>query len=552
MLEKLHIKNFAIIEEITLEFKNNLSVITGETGAGKSILLGALELILGKRAQHSDILNKEEKCTVEATFSIAKNASVNELLIGNDIEVYSDLIIRREINANGRSRSFLNDTPVKLELLILAGNHIVDMHRQFDNYELLQQDEQLKLIDTFLQLNEERSNYQNSFNQYQKVSKLLEENKEDTKRAKSEQDYLEFVWQELNELPLADNNIEDWTNELELLENAQNIKATLHQSANILQHNEQSLISSLQQISKETGQFANLSEDINSIQSRLLSSIEELKDIAAEIEIQQSSINTDEEHLRKLSDKLELANKLLHKHNAQSTVELLEIKQQFQLKLEKINNSDTALNRLTEQKTLLENKCDSEAKKLSKKRVKGILRFSKEINDLLPNLGFVNASFEIQHSFTETRLNGIDEISFLFDANGIGKLTELRKSISGGEMSRIMLAIKSLLAHSSDMPCMIFDEIDTGISGETALKIGGVIKELAKKHQVICISHLPQIAAKANQHLYIFKESDNTIQQTKAKYLTAGEKVEAIAKMLSGKNNSQSAILAAKELLGDN
>lgn len=550
MLLKLVVKNFAIIDELSIDFDNNLSVITGETGAGKSILLGALELILGKRANHSVILNKDEKCVVEAVFEVASSSKINTILSLKEFEVFSDLILRREINPNGRSRAFINDTPAKIEDLESIGGLLVDMHRQFDNYELLQPIEQLYIIDDFLQLNEERNNYTASFKEFAKLSREYELKKQEVINAKAEQDYLQFVFNEIEELQLKSNEIESWSNQLNLLENAQSIKENLLISADQLRNNEQSIIGALQNIAKETGAHANISTELEEIYNRLNSTIEELKDISAEIEIQEEQISTDPEQLNIISEKVELANKLLLKHNAQNTEELISIRDSFADKLENINRSDSDISSLHSQIDLLKNKCTSESEKLSKKRISGIKKFIKQVNKTLPELGFVKAKFDIQHSFKDMNLQGIDDLKFLFDANNTGKLQELRKAISGGEMSRIMLIIKSLLAHTTDMPCMIFDEIDTGISGETALKVGKVLQDLSAKHQVISITHLPQIAAQAKQHLFVYKDMQKETNFTSIKKLSETERVEAIAQMLSGKQGSETAKLAAKELMG--
>ena len=552
MLLKLVVKNFAIIDKLSIDFENNLSVITGETGAGKSILLGALELILGKRANHSVILNKEEKCVVEAVFDVSPSSNINSILDKKEFEIYPDLIIRREISPAGRSRAFINDTPAKLEDLETVGSLLVDMHRQFDNYELLQPIEQLFIIDNFLQLNEERNNYTTSFKELNELVKELEVKKTEASKSKAEQDYLEFVVNEISELQLESNEIEEWNKQLSLLENAQSIKEMLLSSADQLRNNEQSILGALQLISKQVGQHNGISTELDTIYNRLLSTIEELKDISSEIEIQEEQISTDNEQLHIITEKVELSNKLLLKHNIQNTKELIEIREEFSQKLDNIKHADSDMDTLSKQIEILKGKCHSESEKLSKKRISGIKKFVKQINTMLPDLGFVQAKFDIQHSFKEMNTAGIDEIAFLFDANNTGQLQELRKSISGGEMSRIMLAIKSLLANTTDMPCMIFDEIDTGISGETALKVGHVLKELSLKHQVISITHLPQIAAQAKNHLFVYKDTSKQQRFTTVKKLKKEERVKAIAEMLSGKQDSQTAMLAAKELLGNN
>jgi len=552
MLTKLAVKNFAIIEELTLDFENNLTVITGETGAGKSILLGALELILGKRANHSVILNQNEKCLVEAYFSTPKHSRVNEILTANDIEIFSDIIIRREISPNGRSRAFINDTPTKLELLQEVGSLLVDMHRQFDNYELLRPTEQLLFLDHYLQLDEERTLFQTNFETYRKLHKELQSEIELANKAKAEKDYLEFVWNEIDELQLSESKIEDWTQKLELLENAQYIKMSLLEAVQVIQNSEPSVIEKLKETSKNLGQFSSASAAISSLHERITTVIEELKDISTDLEIEEENVTADEEQQQDISEKVDLANKLLHKHNVQTSSELLAIGNTFEKKLNQIESSSHTIEILSKKVSDIFDKCKIQSEKISKKRVKGMKKFSQDLNTLLPNLGFVNAQFDITHSFCELSLNGIDEINFLFDANNVGKLSEMRKSISGGEMSRIMLAIKSLLANQSEMPCLLFDEIDTGISGETALKVGRILQQLSKGHQVISITHLPQIAAKANHHLFVSKEEKLGKQLTQVKKLSTIEREKTIAKMLSGKNKSKSALLAAKDLLHNN
>lgn len=554
MLQKLYIKNFAIINELHQDWDDNLSVITGETGAGKSILLGAVELILGNRVDHSVILNKEEKCVIEALFKVSKSSHVNKLLVEKEFEVYDDLIIRREINPGGRSRAFINDTPARLEDLAIVGKHLINLHRQFENYDLLQRSEQIAILDEYLHLNEEKSNYQQTFSELKLEKKKLVDLKEGVQKAKAEQDYLQFVFDEIEELQLKGSEIEVWEKKLNLLENAQQIKEQLLNAADILLNNDQSIIASLQMITKELKNYSSSSEEIDKLVSRLSSTVEELKDISTELEIQESGINTDEEQLQITSEKLEKANKLLLKHQVNNTSDLIKLHQDFSDKLLSINNIDGNLSALINKVELLNARAKSEAEKLSKKRLTGLKKFAKAINNALPALGFTVAKFDIEHSFKEMNRNGVDEIDFRFDANNTGTLQPIVKAISGGEMSRVMLIIKSLLAHSSEMPCMIFDEIDTGISGETALKVGKVLKELATKHQVISITHLPQIAAQAQQHLFVYKKlvDKNSNQQTKIKKLNQPERASALAEMLSGKKDSQSALQAAQDLLKSN
>lgn len=554
MLQKLYIKNFAIINELHQEWDDNLTIITGETGAGKSILLGAVELILGNRLDHSSILNKEEKCVIEAQFKISEFSHINKILLEKEFEVYDELIIRREINPAGRSRSFINDTPARLEDLSTIGKSLISLHRQFENYDLLQRTEQIAIIDDYLLLNEEKLNYQNTFVELSHEKKKLFSLTENAKKAKAEQDYLQFVFDEIEELQLQGSEIENWESRLNLLENAQQIKEQLLNSADILLNNDQSIIEALQLITKELKNYAHTSKEIDAISQRLVSSIEELKDIATELEIQESNISTDEEELQITTDRLEKANKLLLKHNSTSTNDLIKLREEFSEKLLSITNLDGDITRITNKVTILSARAKSESEKLSKKRVKGIKKFMEAVNKMLPELGFMNAKFDVEHSFKEMSKTGIDEIDFRFDANNTGKLQPIVKAISGGEMSRVMLIIKSLLAHSTEMPCMIFDEIDTGISGETALKVGGVLKALALKHQVISITHLPQIAAQAQQHLFVFKQAETKKggQQTNIRKLNHKERIEIIAEMLSGKKDSDTAIKAAKDLLKSN
>lgn len=554
MLQKLYIKNFAIIKELHQDWKDNLTIITGETGAGKSILLGAVELILGNRLDHTSILNKDEKCIIEAHFKIAEKASVNKILIQKEFEVFDELIIRREINPAGRSRAFINDTPARLEDLAKIGKHLINLHRQFDNYDLLQRGEQMAILDDYLQLNDYRANYQKTFADLNKAQKELSSLTAEAQKAKAEQDYMQFVFDEIDELQLKGNEIESWESKLLLLENAQQIKEQMLNSADVLINNEQSVVDSLQVISKELKNYTDSADEIKSISERLVSAIEELKDIATELEIQESNISTDEEELQIITERLEKANKLLLKHSATNTAELIKLRDEFSEKLLSITTIGGNMAAASSRVDLLTSQAKIEAEKLSKKRVKGIKQFMKAVNAMLPDLGFTNAKFDIEHSFKEMSNNGIDEIEFQFDANNTGTLQPIVKAISGGEMSRVMLIIKSLLAHSSEMPCMIFDEIDTGISGETALKVGGVLKELANKHQVISITHLPQIAAQADQHLFVYKKADTkkNDQQTSIRELEKEERVQIIAEMLSGKRDSDSATRAAQDLLQRN
>lgn len=552
MLCNLVINNFAIIDELSIDFENNLTVITGETGAGKSILLGALELVLGKRANHSVILNKEKKCSIEATFKVKKSSQVNDLLQQKEFEVFDDLIIRREISPNGRSRSFINDTPAKLEDLQLLGLHIIDLHKQFDSYELLQSVEQLNLLDTFLQLIEERAHYTATYTAYQDLSKELATKKENASKAKAEEDYLNFIYDEIVNLQLEKNTIEDWSNKYTLLENAQSIKETFLSAVYQISNSEPSIIEVLQSITKELEQHAGASKEIESLLDRLQSTTEELKDISAEFEIQETQIEHDDSKLTDLSANLELSNKLLLKHNVQSTADLIAIRENLSDQLENANRLTVDITDLEQKQKSLEAKCHEQAKQISKKRIEGSKQFVLAMNKLLPKLGFMNAIFDVEHNFTELGINGIDSIDFLFDANNRDSLQTLRKAVSGGEMSRIMLAIKSLLANKSDMPCLIFDEIDTGISGETALKVGRTLKELGRNHQVICITHLAQIAAHGKQHFYVQKVNRKKSGQTSVRRLNEFDRVEVLAQMLSGTPKSDHALQTAQELLESN
>lgn len=359
MLQKLYIKNFAIINEIQLEFQKGLSIITGETGAGKSILLGALELILGQRADHTVVLNPSEKCIVEAQFQTNENALINQYLQQNDFEVFHDIIIRREINANGRSRAFINDSPARLEDLATISQYLVDLHRQFDNYDLLQKNEQLAIIDDYLSLNKERENFQQQYQQLLRVQQELQEKSLAAKNAKAEQDYLQFIFEEIDALQLRGNEIEEWEQELSILENAQEIKDILLQGADLLRHNEQAILDKLQILAKRIKQYAHLSSELGDLDNRLNSSIEELKDISTELEIQESKLNTDDERIFYLREKLELANKLLLKHQLSDTQGLIAFGEEISNKLFAITTIDSNIEELQNQHSLLKNTCAS-------------------------------------------------------------------------------------------------------------------------------------------------------------------------------------------------
>lgn len=549
MLTSLSIQNYAIIDELEIEFSGKLNVITGETGAGKSIIVGALGLILGERADSTALVNKEKKCIVEGVFDEAGKKEIKKFLAENDFDSNDELVVRREISANGKSRAFINDTPVTLAQLNELSSLLVDLHQQFDTLEVGESNFQREVLDALAGHYNMLEEYQAGFRQWQQLKKETEELKTQKQQFDKEADYNRFQFTELEEAGLKENELEEIDAELKLLNNSEGIKAALSKVYFELKENETPVVQQLKILLNQLNTYASYHPDLPPLLQRLQSTQIELQDIADDVDRISSHINYDPERIEQISERLSLGYKLQKKHGVNSTNELLVIQQQLEEKLQAVLNIDEAIL----QKEKESNKLLTEATKLATKiadgRRKQVKPFEDKVNKLLAQVGMPNARLKVDIKPAELSLAGIDAIEFLFDANKSGQFQPVRKVASGGELSRLMLCIKSLVAQSIDLPTLIFDEIDTGISGEAARQVGIIMKDLAAKRQVICITHQPQIAGKADAHFFVYKEIVKNAVKTNIRRLTTEERITTIAQMLSGEKPTAAAIENAREML---
>jgi DNA repair protein RecN (Recombination protein N) len=554
MLQQLHIHNYAIIDSLEINFSSHLNIITGETGAGKSILMGALNLILGERADTSVLLNKEKKCFIEGIFKTAR-PSVKDFLQKNELDCEAEMLIRREISSNGKSRAFINDTPVTLSQLKQLSSLIVDLHQQFDTLELNSNDFQREVIDALAGNGKLIEQYQAIFKKYRIVLQELEKLRLAQSTANKEFDYNQFLFDELEEANFQENEIENIDAEIKLMSHAENIKSILTDIYFQLEESEQPIVQQIKSINQKLQSIQNLYPEIKSLNERLVSLQIELADISFEIDVVNNKVNYDEEKINTLNDRMATGYSLLKKHNVHTTQQLIEIKGHLEDELKKVTNLAESI----AEKEKISQQYFAEAlnlaKTISAKRQNEIKPFEEKVNKLLTQVGMPNAKIKVEIKEAET-LNsfGNNTIEFLFNANlsSANKQFELlRKVASGGELSRLMLSIKSLVAKSVQLPTLIFDEIDSGISGEAARQVGIIIKELSEAHQIISITHQPQIAAKANTHFFVYKEIKDDKIITAIKVLNPDERITAIATMLSGKKPTAAAFENARELIAN-
>ena len=553
MLQKLFIQNYAIITEIEINFSDKLNIITGETGAGKSILMGALSLILGERADTTVLLNKDKKCFIEGSFN-TKHSLVKNYLKENDLDPDSyrddEIVIRREIAPNGKSRAFINDTPVNLNQLKKLSSLLVDLHQQFDTLELGDNDFQREVIDALANHAGDINQYQSVYKKYLSAKKELEEWKQQQSTANKELDYHKFLFKELDEAGFKENELEEAESDLKVMSNAENIKATLTKIYFQLQESEQPVVQQIKSLNNQLQTLSNFHSDITSLIERLHSAQIELQDIADEVDRLNDSVKYNADKINILNDRLALGYRLLKKHNVQTTNELLAIKEDLQKQLDKVLNLDENIAKKEKEVTEYFQQAQKIAEKISVSRQKQIKPFEEKVNKILAHVGMPNAKIKVQVKFKDLNIFGQDEIEFLFDANKT-RFEPLRKVASGGELSRLMLSIKSLVAKSVQLPTLIFDEIDSGISGEAARQVGIIMKDLSNAHQVIAITHQPQIAAKASAHYFVYKEIRDDKIVTSIKLLNQDERITAIATMLSGERPTAAAFENAREMIGN-
>lgn len=549
MLLELQIQNYAIIDHLEISFHRGLNIITGETGAGKSILMGALSLILGERADPNVVLNKEKKCFVEGVFQVGLKPSVTLFLKENDLDPSEDLVIRREINVNGKSRAFVNDTPVTLSQLQELSIRLVDLHRQFDTLSLGESGFQMAVMDAMAGNESLLGNYRTAYRQWQENNKELATLLDQKQKENRERDYHQFLFNELEESGFKPDELEELEAEMQLQQHAEGIKSALANVYEQLLGQDQPVVQLLRQLSNQLIQHAQQYPQLKDIAGRLHAAQVELDDVAGETANMNDRIHHDPDRLQKVEERLNTGYKLLKKHGVRTTAELLEIMDDLSGKLLAGEQLDVRISELEKNQEITSAAMRRYAAELAASRKKQVLPFEKRVNGLLEQVGMPNARIKIQLETAEPDLNGTDSIDFLFDANKSNQFLPIRKVASGGELSRLMLCIKSLVAGKMDLPTLIFDEIDSGISGEASRQVSVILKNLSADRQVICITHQPQIAGKADRHLYVYKESAGRTVRTGIRQLEEQERITAIAMMLGGEKPSAAAIENAKEMI---
>lgn len=549
MLQKLSILNYALIDSLDIEFDKGLNIITGETGAGKSIILGALSLILGQRAESKYFFNQGKKCIIEGVFLLS-DEKLKSTFEANDIDFFEENTLRREISIDGKSRSFINDTPVNLSTLKLIGENLIDIHSQHATQEINDVSFQLLIIDSLANHGSLLSSYRSGFKKLKQDQSLVKELILKADEARSKQDYEQFLFNELEQAELKEGEQEDLEQELERLTHAESIKRNLLSTIALLNENEISASSLLKEASLQLQSIEKFDPSINVLYERLRSSLIELKDIADETSIIEGKTLHSAERLAIIQQRLDLLYTLQQKHRVADLDALIAVQQKLEDSLNQLVSSDEQIEALKKEIDQLKTELTKQAQKLSTNRKAAIKLVETATAKTLQQVGMPNAKLIFNQQVTaDLNKDGQDDLELLFSANAGQAAAPVNKVASGGELSRLMLAIKSLLAKHTSLPTLIFDEIDTGISGETALKVGEVIAELGVHMQILSITHLPQIAAKGNSHYFVYKNEDKQKTTTGIRKLNAEERVAAIAEMLSGKNPGASALQNAKELL---
>jgi len=549
LLTNITIKNYALIDEISIDFSSGLSTITGETGAGKSILLGALGLVLGNRADIQSLRENDKKCVIEATLDISKynlNYQFDEL----DLD-YEDLtVLRREILPSGKSRAFVNDTPVALASLNNLRNSLIDIHSQNQTAELSSLSFQYSLIDSLANNDSLVASYKRGLRKYKSLDKDIKDLILKQEEEKKQYDYNLHLFNELKEADLKSNEQNEIESELDKLNNVEIIKSSLSEAQQMAADENLGAQSLLTNLTATLSKINIFSKDYQEIYERFNSLKIELDDLVFEVEKANDSVEYNPVELERLNDRLQLILDLQKKHLVSSIDELLDVYQNLSLKIDQVESASEVVNTKRSQLMEVTVKLDELSTRISINRKKVVPKLTQSLSDMLAPLGMPNAEFKIEinttnHYFT----NGKDELTFLFSANKGGSFGELKKVASGGEMSRIMLVVKSILSKSTNLPTIIFDEIDTGVSGEISTKMANIMDDMSKYMQVISITHLPQIASKGKHHYKVYKEDINEVTISKLKKLVPHEREIEIAEMLGGKNISKSALTHARELL---
>ncbi len=549
MLTSLSIQNYALIDDLHVDFNNGLSIITGETGAGKSIVLGGLSLILGKRADLSNLKDSSQKCIIEAVFNVS-NYNLKSLFESEDCDYEDITIIRREILPSGKSRAFVNDSPVNLNSLQIIGEQLIDIHSQHQTLQLISNEFQFQIIDALANNNDLLEQFQSELKDYKTLQKELKELQNFQVEAIKEHDYNLFLLNELTEANLKEGELELLEEENETLSNVEYIKEKLSDSYHLLNDEQIGILILLKGLKNNFQKLKDYTSKYEDLYNRVESSLIEIDDVFNEIDEMQESLEADPKRLEEVNSKLLRINNLLQKHSVSEISDLISIKNNLEDKVSVTENLDSTIQKKKTEIESQKRQLDAKAKQIHHNRTEVIPALIEQLQSILGSLGMPNAQFKIEcHLSDSFYYNGKDELAILFSANKGGQFNELKKAASGGELSRIMLAIKSVLSKYIKLPTIIFDEIDTGVSGEISNKMGDIMLLMSKTMQVISITHLPQIAAKGHTHFKVYKEDVNEVTRTNLMKLNHDERIVEIAQMLGGIEMSSSAIAHAKELL---
>lgn len=550
MLKHLSITNFALIENLQVDFFEGFSVITGETGAGKSIILGALSLILGQRADLQSLMDKEAKCVVEGVFDVV-NLGLDDFFVQNELDFQDHSILRREILPGGKSRAFINDTPVNLNLLSELAEKLLDIHSQHKTITLGDVDFQMEVVDGLAGNVDILDHYQKKFNSYKKLGNELETLKVAEEKARKEQDFIKFQFDELQTARLKQHEQEEIEHELEILTHAEEIKIRLGNAVGIM-NTEEGILASMNNLINELRKIKSFFGEIGGLFDRLEIDTIDLKDIAAELAKLEEKVEVNTERTAKLIERINLIYLLQTKHKVADISGLLRIKDDYERQMHDYSSLENKIVATNEALQKLSAELHSDAVIISENRKNIIVMLEKQILEIIDGLGMPRAQFKVEFEKSDTLTqNGFDKVRFLFNANQGGELREISRVASGGELSRLMLAVKSLVATKKYLSSIIFDEIDSGVSGEIAGKMGSIMQDMAKSMQIIAITHLPQIAARGNHHYLVYKEMNETNTKTFLKMLPESGRINEIAKMLSDSKISNSALETARELLNN-
>jgi DNA repair protein RecN (Recombination protein N) len=552
MLKRLFIQNYAIIDEVEIELSNGFSAITGETGAGKSILMGALGLILGERADSSVLSQKEKKLVVEGVFDTGTDQRVHQFLLAHELENEQELVLRREINPQGKSRAFINDSPVNLGQLQQISSLLVDLHQQFDTLQLGQEDFQREVLDALAGQFSLVEEYRLSYDQWVQARTLLQAYVDQKSSSDARAEYNKFQWEELEAAAFRTGELEELEAELKLLTHTEEVQQVFTRITSFLTEGEEPALAQLKSFLQSLAEFRDMHEAFPPLEDRLRSSYVELQDLSREFDKLSSNFGGDPKRLEWVSERLSLGYRLCKKHQVTTTAELLAIHEELATQLQQFLNIDQMIVQQQKEVNASEKKAVELASRISKGREKQIKGFEKRVHELLQRVGMPSAKIKVQLTAEQLGPHGSDAIEFLFDANNSGQFHPLRKVASGGELSRLMLCIKSLVGDSLKFSTQIFDEIDTGIAGEAARQVGLLLKELSASRQVICITHQPQIAGKAHTHFFVYKgkgSDPSGATRTFIRPLNSEERVQTIAQMIGGENPTPAALANARELL---